>query len=207
VNFTVAANPDGNQRTGTLTIQGQIFTVTQQGVGCSPVVSPTTQSVSAAAGPGAPIGVTVAAGCTWTAGSNATWITGVTPGSGTGSGNVNFAVAANTGPGRSGNLTVATQVVTVNQCGFTLTPPSPQMVLTTAADYTVTVAASDANCARPAASVTSVSPWLTIVSGGQSGTGGVVLTFRVTANLLPVQRTATMSIAGQTYTVTQAAGP
>jgi hypothetical protein len=207
VNFSVAVNPSGASRTGTLTVANQIFTVTQQGVGCSPMVSPTTLSIGAAGAPGT-VGVTVATGCEWTAVSNnPSWITSVTPASGSGNGNVNFTVAANAGPGRSGALAVATQTVTVNQadgCRFTLTPPSPQTVPKAAGDYTVTVAASDPSCPRPAA--VTATPWLTIISGGTSGMGGITLTFRVTANLL-AQRSGTMSIAGQTYTVTQAPGP
>jgi hypothetical protein len=61
------------------------------------------------------VNVTAGTGCTWTATSNDAWITinSGTPGSGNGT--VNYTVSANTGPARSGTLTVAGQTHTVEQ--------------------------------------------------------------------------------------------
>jgi Putative binding domain, N-terminal/Domain of unknown function (DUF5666)/Viral BACON domain len=52
--------------------------------------------------------------CVWTAVSSASWIS-VATGSGSGSSDVRFVVAANTGAARTGTLTVAGRAVTVNQ--------------------------------------------------------------------------------------------
>jgi hypothetical protein len=69
--------------------------------------------------------VTSTAGCTWTASSNAGWIT-VSPATGTGSGTVTLTIAANTGTARAGTASIAGQTVTVNQAaGSGGTAPAP----------------------------------------------------------------------------------
>src|SRR6202043_2517548 len=95
VNFSVSVNSSGTPRTGTLTVAGQTFTVTQQAAACSYSLDHTSQSISAAGGAGTPILIRAARGWGWTAASNAPWITGVTPGSGAGNGTVNFSVSVN----------------------------------------------------------------------------------------------------------------
>ena len=82
------------------------------GTTCSYTLSPTSQSVGAAASSGS-FGVTAASGCTWSATSNASWIT--TSSSGSGSGTVNYSVAANTGAARSGTISVGGQTFTISQ--------------------------------------------------------------------------------------------
>jgi hypothetical protein len=106
-------------------------------------------------------------------------------------------------------MTIAGQTYTVTQadgCTFTLSPPSPRMVPKTPLSYMVTIGASDQSCMRGASSVTSGGTWLSIVSGGGSGSGNGVLTFAVLANT-GTQRSGTITITGQSYMVVQAAGP
>jgi len=121
VNYMYAAKNTTPPRTGTLTIAGQIFTLTQPG-DCQITLSPTTQSVSSAGGSFS-VGWTVPSGCgqmPWTAASNSAWITGVSPSSGTGSGSVSYTVAATTGTtARTGTLTIAGQTFTVKQSVIT----------------------------------------------------------------------------------------
>jgi hypothetical protein len=67
--------------------------------------------------------VTTAAGCAWTAASNASWLTVTSGASGSGNGTVSYSVAVNTSTSaRNGTLTVAGQPVTVSQAGGS--PPS-----------------------------------------------------------------------------------
>jgi uncharacterized protein (TIGR03437 family) len=54
---------------------------------------------------------------TWTASSNAPWITITSGSAGAGNGTVTYIVAANTGPTRSGTITVAGQIFTITQAG------------------------------------------------------------------------------------------
>jgi Domain of unknown function (DUF4082)/Bacterial Ig-like domain/G8 domain/IPT/TIG domain/Viral BACON domain/Putative binding domain, N-terminal len=201
VTYSVAANPGTATRTGTLTVAGQTVTVTQQGQPCSFTVSPT--SVSAAAAGGAQsASVTTTAGCGWTATSNATWITVTAGASGSGSGTVSYTVAGNSGTAaRTGTLTVAGQTVTVNQagqtCSFTVSPTS---VSPTAAG-----GAQSASVTAPAGcSWTAVSnaAWIS-VTAGSTGSGNGTVSYTVDANAGTASRTGTLTVAGQTVTVTQ----
>jgi len=65
---------------------------------------------------GRTVNVTTAAACTWTAASNASWLTITAGASGTGNGTVRFDVAQNnTGSDRVGTLTIAGLTFTVDQ--------------------------------------------------------------------------------------------
>jgi hypothetical protein len=109
--FTVQANV-GPARSGTITVNGQVFTVNQAG-GCTFTLSATSITVNAPGG-GGNVNVTASApGCAFTAVSNVPWITVTSVNSNTGI--VNFTVAANTGSDRIGTLTIAGQTVTINQ--------------------------------------------------------------------------------------------
>ena len=202
VGFSVAANT-GAARSGTLTIAGQTFTVNQAAfvAPCTYSIAPASQNVDANANTGT-VAVTAGTGCTWTATSGATWLTVTAGASGTGNGSVGFSVAANTGGARSGTLTIAGQTFTVNQaafvapCSFSISPPS-QTVPAAGGTGTVTVTTT-AGCAWTAVSN---APWLSITSGA-SGTGSGPVAFSAAANVGGA-RTGTLTIAGQTFTVTQ----
>jgi len=200
VTFSATANP-GAARTGTLLVAGQVFTVTQAG-SCAATIDPSSQSLPAAGGAGAPVAVTTAGGCAWTAVGNAAWLTITNGTSGDGNGTVNFSAAANAGPARSGTVTIAGQTFSVNQagnCSATLNPTSLSSPVGggTGSQVAVTVAAG---CAWTA---TSNAPWLTITNGA-SGNGNGTVTFTVAANT-SAARSGTLAIAGQTFTVNQAA--
>jgi hypothetical protein len=97
VYYSVAANTSTSSRSGTLTIAGKIFTVTQAAgsTGCTYTISPASASFASAAGNGS-VSVTAGAGCSWTATSGATWITITAGASGSGNATVSYSVAANT---------------------------------------------------------------------------------------------------------------
>jgi len=66
--------------------------------------------------------------CSWTAASNASWITITSGSSSTGSGTVTYSVAANTtGSLRTGTMTVAGSIITVTQTGFNAALYFPQV--------------------------------------------------------------------------------
>ncbi len=116
VTFTVAANT-GADRVGTITVNGQTFTVNQSG-GCSYSLMPVSTNVSASGGAGS-FTVTTGTGCAYSAVSNSSFIVINSGGSGNGSGAVNFTVQANNGVARSGTITVNGQIFTVNQAAGT----------------------------------------------------------------------------------------
>jgi len=198
VNFTAAANA-GSSRSGTITIAGQPLTVTQGT--CSFAINPTSQSIGAAGGAGTPSSVTTTAGCAWTAAANDPWLRVTSGATGTGNGSVNFTIDANTGPARAGTLTIATNTFTVNQasgCSFAINPTSQSFPRTAGTSNPVTVTTA-AGCAWTA---TTTDTWITITTGG-SGAGNGSVTFTISANPGPA-RTGHVTIAGLTFTVTQA---
>ena len=78
---------------------------------CTYALSATSLSFGAGGGTSS-VGVTAASGCTWTAVSNASWITVTSGGNGNGSGTVGYSVAANTSTSsRTGTITIAGQSV------------------------------------------------------------------------------------------------
>ena len=90
--------------------------------GCSFNVDTTTFNVGEASGTGAVQVTASASGCTWTALSNAAFIT-ASPASGTGSTTVALAFSENTAAARSGTVIVAGHTITVNQAASTAPTP------------------------------------------------------------------------------------
>ena len=206
VGFSVAANT-GGARAGTLTIAGQTFTVTQAAaaVSCTYSISPTSSPIAAAGGTGT-VAVSTGTGCTWTASSSAGWV-GVTSGAiGSGNGSVGFSVAANTGGARAGTLTIAGQTFTVTQaaaavsCTYSISPTSSPIAAT---GGTGTVAVSTGSGCTWTAS--SSAGWVGVTSGA-TGSGNGSVGFSVAANTGGA-RSGTLTIAGQSFTVSQAAAP
>jgi hypothetical protein len=167
----------GAARTGTALIAGQTFTVLQDS-GCLFVVSP--ENVPAPAGGGAArVEVAAAASCTWTAVNPAAWIGITGSAGGTGNGAVDLSFAANTGPARSGAVTVAGRTVTVTQdsgCTFSLSATS-QTMPGSGGVGTVSVSTSGGRLWSALCGV----PWITITDG-VSGSGAGTLQFAVEPN-------------------------
>jgi hypothetical protein len=146
--------------------------------------------------------VTAAGGCQWAASSNAPWLTVASGSSGNGSGTVKVDAAANPGTARAGTVTIAGQPFTVNQaaaCVFAINPTSQHVNHDARTGLSVVVTAG------PLCSWTAVADvdWLHITSGS-SGTGPGTVTFSVdkySGGKSP--RTGTLTIATQTFTVTQ----
>jgi hypothetical protein len=185
-------------RSGALTIGGQTFTVNQAS-GCSiGLPSPPSQSVPAG-GAKNTVNVTAGAGCAWTAASGVPWITITSGASGSGNGAVAYTVDANAGPARSGALTIGGQTFTVNQasgCTYQVNPTSFSVGLL-GGTRSVTITAG-AGCAW---TVTSNVNWITVTKGS-AGTGNGSTELSVMP-LTPPARSGTVTVAGQTVTITQ----
>ena len=198
INFTVAANT-GGARSASINIGGQTFAVAQAAA-CTYSLSPTSYA-SAAAGGSSSFTLTTTAACDWTSSGVPSWITGV-PSSGTGTTTVNFAVAANTGPARSADISIGGQTFSVTQatlsCAYTVDPgnltfersgsPPRNIALTTSAGCTWTATADQ--------------PWITLVSGS-SGTGSGTIRVSLLTNADGNTRQGNISVGGQTVTITQ----
>ena len=213
VAITIAANA-GAARTGTVTIASRAFTVTQAAPAppppppaptCTYEISPASLDVAPTGGPINPVAVTATAGCNWTAAvNNASWITITSGASGSGNGSVAITIAANTGAARTGTVTIASRTFTVTQaapapaCTYQIDPTS-NSVSAIGATGSITVKAA-AGCAWTA---TKTADWITF-SGATSGSGNGSVGYVVLPNIGSA-RSSTISIGGQTFTVSQAA--
>jgi M6 family metalloprotease-like protein len=121
VGYSVQANA-GNARSGTMTIAGQTFAVSQAGTSCSYSINPTSASVTAGGGTGS-FNVTSAAGCAWTASSDSSWLHVTAGASGSGNGSVSYSVDANGGAARAGHITAQGQTFTLTQSGISVSLP------------------------------------------------------------------------------------
>jgi len=201
--YSIAANASTNSRTGFITIAGQTFTVTQAGTSAF-TLNPLSASVGAGAATGSVVVTATPSAASWTAISNAAWITVTSGASGTGNGTVGYSVAANASVSlRGGSLTIAGQTFSLTQSGatpvFSLTPTSVNIGSSaTAGTVTITGSPSDAPW-----TALSNAAWITITLGA-SGSGSGSTGYSIAANASTNSRTGTITIAGQAFTVTQA---
>jgi hypothetical protein len=114
VNYSVSSYEGTSPRTGTMTIAGKTFTVTQDGVGCTYSIDPSSEYFSSFGGSGS-VSVTAPGGCDWTATSNASWITITLGSSGSGDGAVDYLVSNSSTSFRTGTMTIAGKTFTVTQ--------------------------------------------------------------------------------------------
>jgi CSLREA domain-containing protein/uncharacterized repeat protein (TIGR01451 family) len=209
VNCTVA---DGSIIANTATVSSAVTSDPNTGNNSStsmtsvsnppPVLTPASATFAGSGG-SAMVAVTIPAGCTWTATSNAPWIH-ITSGGGTGNGTVLYTVDEYMDPTpRMGTMTIAGRTFTINQsnvaCSYTIMPASASFsamggtgnVMVTALDGCRWTAQSNV-------------PWVTVTSGG-SGSGSGTVTFSVEVNTSE-SRGGTITIAGQDFVVMQAGG-
>ncbi len=203
VSYTVAVNSSGTSRSGTLTIAGHTFSVTQGGMSCSFAIDPASATFPTAGGTG-PVAVTSPEGCPWTATSSVAWVSVDSGSSGSGSGTVSYTVLPNSSSGsRTGTLTIAGHTFSVTQggvsCSFAIDPTSGTFP---AEGGTGPVAVtSPEGCPWTA---TSNVGWVSVESGS-SGSGTGTVSYSVSPDMSSEARTGTLTIAGQTFTVTQRA--
>jgi hypothetical protein len=199
VTFSVAPNLGSASRTGTLTIAGSTFTVTQLGTPCAPAISTASANVVAAGITGSVV-VTAAAGCAWTATSAATWITISAGTAGSGNGSVTYNVAANTGTAsRTGTLTIGGKTFTVTQAGVSCTFSVTQIAGTipaTGGTGAITVT-TQPGCAWTSSSAVS---WMSVTG---SATGSGTASYTISANTGSAARSGALTVAGTQINVTQ----
>ena len=165
-------------------------------------IIPAAQSFGLSGGGGT---VSVVGNCAWTATSNVPWISITSAQAGAGDATVAFAVAPNNQEPRTGTMTIAGQTFTVTQaghvvCTFSVNNPFAGFLPANGAIVVASVVAPS-GCGW---SATADAPWVTITSGSP-GNGSGSVGVRILPNTSRSQRTATISIAGQSFTVRQAA--
>ena len=170
---------------------------------CTYSISAQTQAFGASGGTGN-VGVTASdSNCNWIATSNDSWITITSGNSGSGNGTVNYSVSENTGTTpRAGTMTIAGQTFTVSQagasCAYSITPTSHSFAASGGTGSVSVMAGGGCNWIA-----TSNDSWITITSGN-SGSGNGTVNYSVSENTGTTPRAGTMTIAGQTFTVSQA---
>lgn len=207
VSYSVQANSTIAPRITTIFIGGEPFTLTQAGVACSITID--------ASGLGSPFAVGGGTGtievianspsCGWTTSDDASWVN-LAPVTSAGSGAVSVSVQSNAASSvsRTAHITIGGQTVSLTQSG-TVCAPALQSAVGSApgggGSGTVGVLAPAA-CSWNA---TSNAGWLSVNSFGGQGTSDV--SFTAQANPDPAPRVGTLTVAGQAFTVTQAAAP
>ena len=139
--------------------------------------------------------------CNWAAASNAGWLHLTSGSAGNGNTDVVYSADANTGPARTGTLTIADQTLTVTQangCTFSLSSSSASVGAAASSGNNIQLTSSNAGCGWTASSNAG---WLHPATSG-TGSGA---TFAVDANQGPA-RTGTITIGGKSLTVNQADG-
>jgi hypothetical protein len=144
------------------------------------------------------------ANCPWTAVSNDPFIIITSGSSGAGNGKVNYTVLGNTNTtALTGTMTIAGLTVTVKQalggCKFSLSPKKAKLKAA-GGSATVKVKPNLNDCAWTAVSNDS---FITITDGA-SGTGKGSVTYTMPANTNTTALTGSITIAGETFTITQA---
>ena len=167
---------------------------------CTYTISLTSAS-PAAGGASGNVAVTSSnASCQWTTTNNASSFVTITgSSSGTGNGTVNYTVAANTGPARSGTITIAGKTFTINQangCTYSISPTSVN-IAPNSANGSVTVNRSSVSCVTTA---TSNASWITATVNSSGN-----VNYTASSNYGAV-RNGTVTIGGKTFTVTQKSG-
>lgn len=177
-------------------------TVSLQPSNCTYSLSPVSGAFSSSGGTGS-ITVTAAAGCPWSSAASDGWLTITGGSSGTGTGAINYTVAATSnGTSRSATISVAGQTHTVTQTGRGCSAGlSPARISQGAASASVNVSLtmSAADCPWTAASNAS---WVTV--SPQLGIGDTTVRLQFAGNAQASGRSGTVTIAGLSLTVTQA---
>lgn len=200
---TIDPNTTTTARTCTLTIGNSTHIITQPGISCAPVtVSPTTASVIASGASNQTFTVNADPGCSWNLNSQNCGFVTYSPSNGTGTTTVTYSVSANTASSsrtctliiQGTNNKIEITQAGVPPCTYSLSP-SAQNFSSSSGSGSFTVTAGS-GCTW---SATSNCGWVTTSSQG-SGNGTV--NFNVTANT-GAPRTCTITVNGQTFTVTQ----
>lgn len=208
VGYAIAANPSSLPRTGTIEVNGQAFSIVQEGaVVCTYALDVQSLAFSGEGGSGSIAVTTNSQACAWIATNQYDWISITSGQSGTGSGSVSIEVAFNTSSrSRAGSIRVAGRDVSIVQapspCDYALSAQSESFTYEVG-EGAVTVTPSAENCPWTAETLFD---WITITSG-QAGTGSGSVTYMVDENALQSPRTGFITINDLSLTIEQGAAP
>jgi uncharacterized protein (TIGR03437 family) len=207
VRVTASSNASSTKRNGSMTIAGQTAGFSQAGTICSYTLGSSVATVPNSGGNGT-VAVSAANSCMWssTPDPNATWLTITSSGS-QGTDSVGFNAAPNTSSTpRTGTLTIQGQSFVVNEaatpCTYTLGSTSFNAPASGSNGSSFTYQTLATGCSTTA---TSFSSWIHVTSAQPVTTQSGSVSYSVDSNSAVVARTGTIQLAGQNFTVNQAA--
>ena len=197
VTYLVSANLTADQRVGQVTINSIAHTVYQNGY--ESVVSPLSGLFERSGGTGS-ITVSVLAGVSWTATTNAPWISLTGRSNGLGNGTITYSVSPFLGTGsRTGTISIAGKVFTITQNGVPIAL-SPEEVRVD--DRSNLILFSVTALASQKWSVTANDEWISVITPG-TGAGDSAVTLAVGENPSYLQRVGTVSVGSANLRVIQ----
>jgi len=197
-------NNTANSITGAVHIDGTSFTVNQNPGSCAdPVFNPTSANFDMNGGLRT-IAVTLPSGCSWTAMSNAPWLSVSGNPGGTGSGSTTIYASSNSFSQRTASLTIAGKAITVTQTGSTCTATASATGTSFSGAGGTGLAQITPNSQSCSWTAYSLVPWIQVTGSGQ-GTG--TASFVVAANPGTVSRMGGILIGNQTISIAQSGGP
>jgi uncharacterized repeat protein (TIGR01451 family) len=200
VSYHVDANTAANQRSGSLTIAGQSFVVTQAAA-CAYSLSPPS-TFPGPSGGAAQVFVTASAGCPWTATTSDSFLHIDSGASGSGSGTVNYHVDANPlSSSRTGTILIAGIAFTVTEAGASCTASFSPTSLTVPAGpgSGTTQLTIGGACSWTAQS----DSWWLNLTGATSGSGPVALPYTNFSNVQTTARTGNIVVNGSAFALTE----
>ncbi len=201
IGFTVAPNSTEPTRTGAIMVGAQSVMINEAGPPCNFAINPSLVNIPAL-GQSGTVSLTGLSGCSWTVSSFSTWLQVTSPASGMGPATISYTAEANPSAiARSATISIAGLTFTVNQagvCSYTLTPSSGSF--TAAGGNGTFQVGAGSGCAWTA---TASAPWIHIAGTG-SGSGAGQVAFSVDPDTGDA-RTGTIAVAGQSFTLAQAA--
>ncbi|MBR6021745.1 MAG: SUMF1/EgtB/PvdO family nonheme iron enzyme [Kiritimatiellae bacterium] len=210
VTIAIEENSSWKPRTGTVQIGTMTFTVTQKGRTALEFDISPTRTTASVEGENGLIAVTATPDLPWSAESTAHWLTiSGTTGTGAGNGNVEYSAAPNpTLYDRIGTILVTPGDTKVDAQMHTVTQPAASSALS-ATEHEF--AAEGGSCKLKVKvsdivewQIQNPVPWLT-VAGATNRVGPATLTLKAAATDMLQPRSGTVTIAGKSFTVTQAA--
>jgi hypothetical protein len=207
--YTVSANTSTTSRATTLSIGGQNHSVSQQGAAppaCTFTLDPPSRTVGAGASDSS-VQVNTQPTCQWTATGAPSWIT-VSGEQRTGPGALSYSVQANsTTSSRTGSISIGNQSHSITQeaapqpsCTYSVSPGSLSFPAA-GGDGRFTLA-TQGSCAWQASSG---ADWARLATS--SGAGQSEIVYNVTANTSTSPRSTTITVNGQTHSVSQEGAP
>ena len=200
ITYHYSSNAGSPARAADLTIGDKTFTL-QQANGCAYSISPQSASVGVAGGT-VTFEIATTSVCSWTATTQASWLTVISPGSGFGNASVTVSAERNEGPSRDAGVYLNGTYFNVHQSGGCTYSAQPGSVaLPAAGGEGLVEVTTHGSCFWSASTNNS---WI-VLSSPTSGQGSGTVAYTVHANSTGADRVGLIVAAGVNITVRQTA--